>query len=247
MSLRAIAAKSGRSLNAISRLIRQFSPSSILAERFLRANALALAERIVAKADVPQAIEVLSRPNIGVLASSRASGGVSVMMSISNDSLGGVVVHSSKEASNAARTRSSLPHEGPYSASIPREQGGRSEEYEEWQPVIQQGQEAGEEDSGSASDQLPAVRPAGRRRPHERAAAGQDSPVVKRKKKSKAKAKTTFIDLHPSRIAIRRDHTPPPHHGGPRSRAVDHMAQGDSNIHLRYDIVEPEPEPDDET
>lgn len=70
-----IAGDYGRTKDVIYALVRRFVPSVDAADAFLKANALRLAMRVVRKADVDQAIDVLSRSNIGVLAPKQEAGG----------------------------------------------------------------------------------------------------------------------------------------------------------------------------
>lgn len=88
-----IAASFGRSLSAVSRLIHRYHPTTNLATRHIRASALKLAERIVKKADVDQAIEILSRPNIGVLEPiNKGESSPGVMISVNQGDLGAVQI-----------------------------------------------------------------------------------------------------------------------------------------------------------
>lgn len=71
----------------------RFYPTKGLAERYLRANALKMAMRVVTQANVEETIDVLSRPNIGVLAPAVKPGATQnfgIFTSIQLDSLGGV-------------------------------------------------------------------------------------------------------------------------------------------------------------
>lgn len=87
---------------------RRFRPTTALAEDHLKASALKLAMRVVRKANVEQAIGILSRPNIGVLASDSGGGdggGRSFMIGVAVDGLGSVKVGMQVGGSQA----SSLP------------------------------------------------------------------------------------------------------------------------------------------
>src|SRR5262245_59220066 len=74
---------------------RRLRPTVGLAEDYLRANAFKLATRVVRKANVDQAMNILSRPNVGVLhpaAGAGEGGGSRFMIGVSIDSLGAVKV-----------------------------------------------------------------------------------------------------------------------------------------------------------
>lgn len=74
----------------------EYFPTAGLAKYYLKSQALTLARRIVAEANVEEALDVLSRPNIGVLepALKNAPGPTkfAVMTSINPQDLGGVKV-----------------------------------------------------------------------------------------------------------------------------------------------------------
>ena len=63
-----------RSESTVSRYLARMIDSTVLAKATLRAGAVNLAERIIAKADVKESIEVLTRPDIGVLQPAVKSG-----------------------------------------------------------------------------------------------------------------------------------------------------------------------------
>jgi hypothetical protein len=74
---------------------RRFRPTTDAATDYIRANSLRLAMRVVRKANVEQAIGILSRPNIGVLdpqGESGVGGGRMFQIGVSVDSLGSVKV-----------------------------------------------------------------------------------------------------------------------------------------------------------
>jgi hypothetical protein len=71
----------------------RFYPTKGLAERYLKANALRMAIRIVEESDVSETIDILSRPNIGVLAPAIKPGSnpnIGIFTNISLDSLGSI-------------------------------------------------------------------------------------------------------------------------------------------------------------
>lgn len=78
---------------SIGQAIQRFMPTTDLAEALLQKKAFRLASRIARKANVTEAIDVLSRPNIGVLAPiKKVEGGGGFVLSISMDSCGAVAV-----------------------------------------------------------------------------------------------------------------------------------------------------------
>jgi hypothetical protein len=88
-----IAEEYGRTQETIYGLVRRFNPSTDAAEALIKANALRLAVRVVRKANVDQAIDILSRPNMGVLQPTQqaGSGGGGFFLSVQADSCGAVV------------------------------------------------------------------------------------------------------------------------------------------------------------
>lgn len=84
---------------AIYRIVRRFLPTHDLAEQYLKASALTLAMRVVKRGNVDQAIEVLSRPNLGVLAPAKteSAGGAGFFISVNMGDLGAVQVQSAPE------------------------------------------------------------------------------------------------------------------------------------------------------
>jgi hypothetical protein len=82
-----------RSPDSIRTLIRRFQPNVDGAEAYIKANALKLAMRVVRKASVDHAIDLLSRSNVGVLAPKQEGGGAGggFFLSVQADSCGAVV------------------------------------------------------------------------------------------------------------------------------------------------------------
>lgn len=80
----------GRGLATIKRLISKYHPTTALAERYIKANAMTLATRVVRHASVEEAVDVLSRPNVGVLQPNKTGGGLGIFLSVNADSCGGV-------------------------------------------------------------------------------------------------------------------------------------------------------------
>lgn len=83
-----------RSWSGIDYIIRRYQPTTDLAQMILRTNAARLAMRIVRKANVSEAIDILSRKNIGVLApkTEESGGQTGFFLSVSADSCGAVKV-----------------------------------------------------------------------------------------------------------------------------------------------------------
>lgn len=85
-------------------LVKRLEPTTGLAQTYIKAGALRLAKRIVAKASVAESIEVLSRPNIGVLESrQQATGGGGFFLSISKDSCGAFKMEAGTTAQNGGQ------------------------------------------------------------------------------------------------------------------------------------------------
>lgn len=83
-----------RSESGISKYLASMIDTTEIAKRTLRAGAVNLAERIIKKADVKEAIEVLSRPSVGVLdppASQKGGQGFGIQVSVGIASCGTVV------------------------------------------------------------------------------------------------------------------------------------------------------------
>ncbi len=92
LSVAAIRFKLNISEPTIRKAIRKYSPDTKLAERLLKASAVELASRVIHKANVAEAIDVLSRPNMDVLKpAAKGPAGGSIFMSITAGSLGGVI------------------------------------------------------------------------------------------------------------------------------------------------------------
>lgn len=85
-----VAYATGRDQSTINRLRVRYAPENKLAIRLLRANALKLAKRVIDRASVEEAIDVLSRPNIDVLKPITKTAEINngVYISVQNTSLG---------------------------------------------------------------------------------------------------------------------------------------------------------------
>lgn len=68
-SIKEAAIEFGRDPSSISELVRAMRPTTALARATLKAKASELVDRVLEKADVDQLLDVLSRPNLGVLES----------------------------------------------------------------------------------------------------------------------------------------------------------------------------------
>lgn len=90
----AVGLEFGRETPTIYALIRRMAPTTDIAEDYLKAQALRLAVRVVRKANASEAMEILSRKNVGVLApkteESGAPGGF--FLSVQSDSCGAVKI-----------------------------------------------------------------------------------------------------------------------------------------------------------
>lgn len=86
-----IAAKLERTPGCISRFFKRFFGTTELAEQFIKASSLKMAQKMVKHATVQETIEILSRPNIGVLAPAKqVAQGHQFIVSFGQDSIGGV-------------------------------------------------------------------------------------------------------------------------------------------------------------
>lgn len=95
MSTPDVAARSGYSEEQVRDIRAQYFPTAGLAKHYLRSNALRLAKRVVEEANVEEAVDILSRPNIGVLDAPVKGAGqstTSILTSIHPTHLGGVQV-----------------------------------------------------------------------------------------------------------------------------------------------------------
>jgi hypothetical protein len=87
--------ETGFDWKVIQRVWRMFQPTTGLAVDYIRARAFKLARKVVKDASVSEAMDILSRPNIGVLEpiKKQESGHVGgFIMSVQSDSLGAVSV-----------------------------------------------------------------------------------------------------------------------------------------------------------
>lgn len=88
-----IAKELGRKHETISKFIRTMTDSTQVAQQFLKAKAFELTKRVVEKANVDQAIEILSRPNVGVLEPhKKGNDAPQIMISVNTESIGAVVM-----------------------------------------------------------------------------------------------------------------------------------------------------------
>ena len=89
-----IGAKYHRSPDVIARLVQRFNPTIDSASRYIKANALKLAMRVVREANVQESIDILGRENLGVLAPKQSGGAGQggFFLSVQADSCGAVKV-----------------------------------------------------------------------------------------------------------------------------------------------------------
>lgn len=87
---------SGWSFEQVRDVRAEYFPTQSLAKHYLRSNALRLAKRIVAEANVEEAVDILSRSTLGVLEplakTGAQAGPTAVLTSINPHHLGGVQV-----------------------------------------------------------------------------------------------------------------------------------------------------------
>lgn len=89
-----VAQEMGREPSAIYAAWKRLSPTVDIAEVYLRSQAFKLATRVVREANVDQAIDILSRKNVGVLApkTEEGSGQGGFFLSVQADSCGAVKI-----------------------------------------------------------------------------------------------------------------------------------------------------------
>lgn len=144
MKISEIAAALDRRHETILKYVRTLTDSTALAQQYLKSRAIDLVKRIVKKADVDQAIDILSRPNIGVLKPIQTSKeGPQILISVNQGSLGGVSavpLHLPPSSANLiegettnATTGSALSDEERSTIGVSRETGGGGEEHEDRQ------------------------------------------------------------------------------------------------------------------
>jgi len=233
-----IARALGRSVNAVDHIIRKFHPSTRLAEKYIRANALKLAEKVVKFSNVEEAIDVLTRPNIGVLQPVVSKHAVGFFSSVDPSTLGAVQSVDAalprpvgEGVTDAVRTGRPLPDGAPRSPlGLPGQQGSGSEEHEvggdPYTSGVRQGQEGREHAASRVVScyefEEPPTVPTKQARPDGRHGAQQHSRSAPRSRRE-----LHIVDPHPPKVAIKREYRNP-------------KAHGDSGIHLRYDVVEPD-------
>lgn len=108
----------GRDHKTVCDVIKRYLPTTDLATAILRAGAVDMAQKIIRKGTVSEMIDVLERPNIGVLDPVKKGGGESesgFMLTVSADTLGAVKVGvavggaAQKAAIDAPAPRPALP------------------------------------------------------------------------------------------------------------------------------------------
>lgn len=93
-SYRAVGAIIGKPPVMVAKLVQRMRPTTDLARMYFRAKAYKMAKKVVAKANVSEIVDVLSRPNIGVLdAVKKVEGGNGgFFLTVNADSCGAVKV-----------------------------------------------------------------------------------------------------------------------------------------------------------
>ena len=103
----------GRSKEVVYSLIRRFIPSVDGAEAYVKSQALRLAMRVVRKANVDQAINILERSNIGVLApTAESQGQTGFFLSVKAENLGAVSIQAAMVTNGGAQVLPSTPSSG---------------------------------------------------------------------------------------------------------------------------------------
>src|ERR1700680_4687918 len=99
----ATAVQMGIDSREVDRVVESFLPTTDIAREYLKARSFRLAVRAVRKANVDQALDILSRPNIGVLAP-QAEGG--------SGGAGGFFLSVSAETCGAVKVTAAAIHQG---------------------------------------------------------------------------------------------------------------------------------------
>ena len=74
-SVQEVARLFGRDESTITRIVKELKPTKALAQAKLEASLATLVDKVIDKADVNQIVDILSRPNIGVLEAPVKAGG----------------------------------------------------------------------------------------------------------------------------------------------------------------------------
>lgn len=107
----AVALELGRETSTIYHAVRRLQPTTDLAQTYLQSQALRLAVRAVRKANVTEAIDILSRKNMGVLApkTEEQGGAGGFFLSVQADSCGAVKIGiATNDSGERARSASLL-------------------------------------------------------------------------------------------------------------------------------------------
>lgn len=97
---RTVGELTGRKPESIAAIIKSLQPTTNLATHLLRARAFQLASKLVREANTEQIIDILERPNIGVLAPKQeAAGQGGFFLSVTADSCGAVKVGAGQTSS----------------------------------------------------------------------------------------------------------------------------------------------------
>lgn len=95
MTIHDIGVAVGRKHHTILKFIRSMTDTTEIAQRMVRARSLELTQRVLDKADVSQAIDILSRPNVGVLKPlNKNVDGPQIHISVNTESIGAVSIGS---------------------------------------------------------------------------------------------------------------------------------------------------------
>lgn len=214
-----IAKKLGRHHSAISRFCKRMFGTTELAEQYLKSKSLEMAKKVVKHATVEETIEVLSRPNIGVLAPvKQVESGPRILISVGQDSIGAIQSGQRDHlgltpGQDHGKIGSGLvnePQETVPARSGPGENGPQGREIH-----VRAQEQVTHPPSSSA--------PASARR----SAALPDSEDASRSGRGQ-------LETFPRPIPIPRVKK------DASRKAIKGRAGGRSGIHLRYDIVEPE-------
>lgn len=90
-TVKEVAYAMGRGEKTIRKLVNAFMGTSVAAEQYIKSRSLFLAKKVVQRATVEEAVDILSRSNIGVLAPVKATADrPQILISVNQNSIGSI-------------------------------------------------------------------------------------------------------------------------------------------------------------
>lgn len=225
MSFEDIAFKVGRTGPTISKVVKRFSPTHKLATRYIKANALVLAERIVKLADVDQATDILTRPNVGVLQplAKNVEEGRGLFISVSHNSLGAIDTSVTVIDTTAVK-KDGNDGDSSNGQVTPQRSSGVQEVNEPPRTLGPRPQEGSERETGrNLREHSGDAQGVGQERE-------QPSAIRERRQLSRPNRLPQRVKIRPATMPFAKPH----------SRPLVLDTQKRSNVNLRYDVVEPD-------